>query len=107
VSEELGVVVTGCRDENVRVWDNGSGDCVAVLSGHWEEVTGVVVIGKLSQLAVSVSIDGTVRKWGLSREELARAREDKEEEIEVEKQKESGMTEEEERELAELMDESD
>ena len=107
VSEELGVVVTGCRDENVRVWDNGSGDCVAVLGGHWEEVTGVAVIGKMRQLAVSVSIDGTVRKWGLSREELARSRAEKDEEIEAEKEKGSGMTEEEERELAELMDESD
>jgi WD40 repeat protein len=107
VSEELGVAVTGCRDENVRVWDNGSGECLAVLEGHWEEVTGVVIAGRRSQWAVSVSIDGTVRRWGLGKEELSKAREGKQATKEVVKEKGSGLTEEEERELAELMDESD
>lgn len=109
VSEARGVIVTGCRDEDVRVWDVASGKCVATLVGHWEEVCGVVVIGEREGVVVSVGIDGTVRRWGLGREELARHVEESEGEYEKveEKKGESLLTEEEERELAELMDESD
>ncbi|TKA22670.1 hypothetical protein B0A50_07763, partial [Salinomyces thailandicus] len=38
VAELAGVVVTACRDEEVRVWGLGSGELVCVYEGHFEEV---------------------------------------------------------------------
>ncbi|KAF2397278.1 WD40 repeat-like protein [Trichodelitschia bisporula] len=102
VDERRGLVVTACRDEGVRVWDRGTGKCVAELEGHWEEVTGLALVGKG---VVSVGIDGTVRWWPLDRTELERlARRPEEEEGGKSK---VVLTAEEEAELAELLDDSD
>jgi WD40 repeat protein len=102
-----GVVVTCSRDEDVRVWDATSGRCLARLQGHWDEVTGLALVEN-GKAVVSVSIDGTVRKWGLGEADFKRALElfeqgGKKEETE----KKSLLTEDEERELAELMDDDD
>jgi len=57
-----------------------------------------------------VSIDGTIRTWGLGKPDLEKARKEKEEKLkglekeEKVKPKKSLLTEEEEAELAELMD---
>jgi len=113
-------IVTACRDEHVRVWDAGTGRLETVFEGHYEEVTGVVVLvleGR--EVVVSVGIDGTVRRWGLGKEELVkwkegeggrkRAEAEGFEEVEVKGNVKGGegksmLTEEEERELAELME---
>ena len=102
-------MVTGCRDEGVRVWDAASGELACVYDGHFEDVTGLVVVGGY---VVSVSIDGTVRRWSLKREDVKKAREESEKDGQAEEEEEpapktSMLTEEEERELAELMDDSD
>ncbi|KAK3071923.1 hypothetical protein LTR53_007769 [Teratosphaeriaceae sp. CCFEE 6253] len=109
--ERAGLVVTACRDEEVRVWDASSGDLVCTYSGHYEEETGLALVAESG--VVSVSIDGTVRRWSLERREIARYLE----EVEREKDglgKEGGaegeggrLTAEEEAELAELMDDED
>ena len=108
LDEERGWVVTGCRDEDVRVWDVASGELACVFDGHFEDVTGLVVVGSC---VVSVSIDGTVRRWSLKREDVKKAREESEKGGQAEEEeaapKTSMLTEEEERELAELMDDSD
>ncbi|KAF2003101.1 WD domain-containing protein [Amniculicola lignicola CBS 123094] len=110
VDEESGWVVTGCRDEEVRVWDRGSGKLHHVFEGHFEEVTGLVLLK--GQLVVSVGIDGTMRKWSLKGADLAKAIKEAEDEkegkvVEVEEKKEGVLTKEEEDELAELMGDSD
>jgi WD40 repeat protein len=106
VDENGGWVITACRDEEVRVWERGSGKLFHTFSGHYEEVTGLVLLR--GDLVVSVSIDGTIRRWSLKREDLVRAKEEAlnppVDEEEEEKPKDSGLTEEEERELAELND---
>lgn len=116
--ETAGVVVTACRDEGVRVWDAATGELGCVYEGHYEEVTGLCLVGAGREV-VSVSIDGTVRRWGLGREQVSRWREGElerrekeargEEDVVAEEGKkgESLLTEEEERELAELMGEDD
>ena len=109
VCEEHGVVVTACRDEEVRVWDLASGELLCTYSGHFEEVTGLVVLG---ERVVSVSIDGTLRRWGLRRKDMLAYEEEikKEADGEVENGEKKGenlLTAEEEAELAELMDESE
>ncbi|KAI4156424.1 MAG: hypothetical protein LQ341_000015 [Variospora aurantia] len=112
--EEIGgYVLTAGRSEDIMVWDRGTGDLVHVFEGHYEEVTGLVMSG---QRCVSVGIDGTVRTWSVKLSDLQNARKKKEkdqqalmagEDVDDGKQKEAGsevgLTEEEERELAELM----
>lgn len=83
------------------------------FSGHFEEVTGLLLVGST---VVSVSIDATIRQWSLKLDDLqaaiAEAEEEKagtkkgvEEEVEP-ANKASLLTEDEERELAGLMDDS-
>ena len=110
VHERSGMVVTACRDEEVRVWDRGTGELVHTFTGHFEEVTGLCLLGEWD--VVSISIDATVRRWSLKPDSLARAREEaknprmvEEEEEEERKKSVDGLelTEEEERELQEMM----
>ena len=103
-------VVTAGRDENVKVWDRATGKLWHVYEGHYEEVTGLVLLEGVRKV-VSVSIDGTIRTWGLGKVDLDKARkerEEKEESLMKEKEKvepkKSLLTAEEEAELAELMD---
>ncbi|TVY41955.1 putative WD repeat-containing protein [Lachnellula occidentalis] len=102
-------VITAGRDEDVKVWDRATGKLSHVYEGHFEEVTGLVLVKKDAKV-VSVSIDGTVRTWGLGKADLEKARiereaklkgEAKEEKVKVKK---GLITEEEEAELADLMD---
>lgn len=105
-------VVTAGRNEDVKVWDRITGKLHHVYQGHYEEVTGLVVL-EGEKKVVSVSIDGTIRSWDLSKPELEQAIKEKEDEAkgvvkEVKIQpKKSLLTDEEEAELAELMDSDD
>jgi WD40 repeat protein len=107
--EDLGLVVTACRDEEVRVWDIASGKCICVYEGHFEEVTGLARVGRST--VVSVSIDSTIRQWGLDKAEMKKYSEEREKAASGEGSEESRgkpqLTAEEEDELAELMDDSD
>jgi WD40 repeat protein len=105
IDEHSGYIITACRDEEVRVWERSSGKLFHIYSGHYEEVTGLHLLS--GDLVVSVSIDGTIRRWSLKRDDLLKAIEEASNppvEEEVEKPKESSLTAEEEAELAELMD---
>ncbi|TVY88734.1 putative WD repeat-containing protein [Lachnellula willkommii] len=103
-------VITAGRDEDVKVWDRATGKLWHVYEGHYEEVTGLVLVNRDTKV-VSVSIDGTVRTWGLGKADLEKARIEREAKQKGEakgeekvKLKKGLMTEEEEAELADLMD---
>ncbi|KAI2791237.1 hypothetical protein POX_c04094 [Penicillium oxalicum] len=104
VYENGGWVVTACRDEHVRVWNRSTGQLHHTFSGHFEEVTGLALVGST---VVSVGIDGTIRQWSVRPDELQKAVDlAKKGPIEEKKpETETMLTEEEERELAELMEE--
>jgi hypothetical protein len=83
------------------------------FSGHFEEVTGLALLG---QTLLSVSIDCTIRQWSLKPKDLQAAIAAAEEAKKVGGIKEEPLkpkkttaliTEDEERELAELMEDSD
>jgi len=103
--------VTAGRNEDVKVWNRATGKLHHIYDGHYEEVTGLVLL-KGGTNVVSVSIDRTVRVWGLTKIELEKAQKEKAEnpnhlqgeKVEPEK---SLLTEEEEAELADLMDSDD
>ncbi|KAH6670131.1 WD40-repeat-containing domain protein [Halenospora varia] len=102
-------VITAGRDEDVKVWDRSTGKLWHIYDGHYEEVTGLVLRDS-DKSVVSVSIDGTVRTWGLGKAVLDKAIKEREDRLKgvakegQAKPKKSLLTEEEEAELAELMD---
>ncbi|PNP59356.1 hypothetical protein THARTR1_00846 [Trichoderma harzianum] len=105
-------VVTAGRDENVKVWDRSSGKLYCTLEGHYEEVTDLILLRNsrgLPEKVCSVSIDGTIRTWPLSKgelDEVVKKIEESKKPVEQEAEPESDnmLTAEEEAELAELMD---
>jgi WD40 repeat protein len=105
-------IITAGRDETVKVWDRNTGKLFFVYEGHFQEVTGLVIMNEEKEV-LSISIDGTLRTWPLGRKELEKAILEKEEESKglVEEAqpeaKRSMLTEDEEAELAELMDDSE
>lgn len=105
VDERGGWVVSAGRDEDVKVWDRARGKLHHTFSGHFEEVTGIALTG---QNVVTVSIDATIRRWSLKAEDLGKAISEAEkakdglEEEETVVPKEV-ITDDEEKELAELM----
>ncbi|CRG83048.1 putative protein YyaL [Talaromyces islandicus] len=106
VYDQGGWVVTACRDEEIRVWNKATGQLFHTYSGHFEEVTGLALIGST---VVSVSIDATIRQWSVRPADVQEAKEEMQNKKPQEEQpkQESMLTEEEERELAELMGEDD
>jgi hypothetical protein len=72
----------------------------AVYEGHFDEITKLEVVGNI---LISTSLDGTIRTWNTNEPppklDIAKQEEPKREE--------SMLTEEEERELAELMSDED
>jgi WD40 repeat protein len=114
VHDRGGWAITACRDEEVRVWNCATGDLYYVFSGHFEEVTGLCLLG---DTLVSVSIDATVRRWDISATALKAAVEAtknppniEEEELKAEKAglgADLGLTEEEEAELRALMEDEE
>lgn len=107
VDERGGWVVSAGRDEDVKIWDRASGKLHHTFSGHFEEITGMLLT---DQTVVTVSIDATIRRWSLKAEDLGKAVTETEEAkngVEREEklvQKKGIITDDEERELAELME---
>lgn len=104
VSETLGLAVTACRDEDVRVWDIASGKLLCTYTGHFEEVTSLLL---LSRTVVSTSIDGTIRQWSLERGEMQRFTQELQQEQQSQQGADVSTTAEEDAELEALMDEDD
>ncbi|KAJ3276122.1 Chitin synthase, class 1 [Terramyces sp. JEL0728] len=91
-----GLVATGCRDENIRIWDPATEKVLYVLSAHFDEVSCLKVH---KGYLISSSLDGTLRFWNLK----SVLNGTPEEEKNVDPVQESLLTAEEEAELAELM----
>ncbi|KAK3081447.1 hypothetical protein LTS18_006610 [Coniosporium uncinatum] len=109
VDTENGLVITGCEDEEIRVWDEETGELVHTYSGHFEPVTDLVVLPRRNEV-VSVSFDMTIRRWSLDRNVMRKLKEEAKKKPDAAAQpKKTGpeLTAEEEAELAELMDDDD
>jgi WD40 repeat protein len=62
LSADGGLVASGSFDQTVRLWDAGSGACLAVLPGHQSPVASVALTADAARLA-SGSGDGSIRLW--------------------------------------------
>ncbi|KAJ3293125.1 hypothetical protein HK104_004713 [Borealophlyctis nickersoniae] len=103
-------VATGSRDESVRIWDVATEKCIRVLDGHFGEISDMQLRGSLLW---TVSLDGTIRRWSVAERDIKSGpKETPKPKVEPATPAVSaggatsligGMTEEEERELAELM----
>jgi U3 small nucleolar RNA-associated protein 13 len=60
------VLVSGSKDNEVRVWHVGSGACLAVGQGHLGSVSAVSVAPKARQLMVSAAADKLLKVWDLA-----------------------------------------
>ncbi|KAI1316459.1 hypothetical protein EDD11_009949 [Mortierella claussenii] len=60
-------VITGGRQETVRVWSVATGKLIKEIKGHFDEVSSIVVIGST---LFTASLDGTVRRWSLKEQDL-------------------------------------
>jgi WD40 repeat protein/transcription elongation factor Elf1 len=58
-------VVSGSRDNTVRVWDLATGQCRAILIGHKASVWGVAIVPD-GEMVVSCSHDKTLKVWNLA-----------------------------------------
>ncbi|KAF9360765.1 hypothetical protein BGX26_007891 [Mortierella sp. AD094] len=121
-------VITGGRQETVRVWSVATGKLIKEIKGHFDEVSSIKAIGTT---LFTASLDATIRRWSLKEQDLiAPAPKDIAESLSndlahtsvtrestsnssttqtpsKEDSKPNMMTEEEERELAELMGSDD
>ncbi|WCJ27775.1 Transducin beta-like protein 3 [Euphorbia peplus] len=59
------LVVTGSKDNTVRVWNADSRKCIGVGTGHMEGVGAVAFSKKLKNFVVSGSSDRTIKVWSL------------------------------------------
>ncbi|CAB4442050.1 unnamed protein product [Rhizophagus irregularis] len=98
-------VITGSRDENIRIFEIGNGDMINKFEGHFDEVACMAVRGITLYTG---SLDCTIRKWSIAEEDIRTKTENKkslQKSIPIKKEVNSSLlTEEEERELAELME---
>lgn len=58
-------VASAARDATVRVWNVGTGECLAVLAEHAGWVRRVAFLGPAGKHLVSASDDGAVKVWDL------------------------------------------
>ncbi|KAK5087940.1 hypothetical protein LTR05_002156 [Lithohypha guttulata] len=109
VYDSSSLVITACRDEDIRVWNTGSGQLLHVFTGHFEEVTGLAIA---NHTLLSVSIDATIRRWSLAPQDLRKAVEEAKNPHLLAEEPEpkndfSGLTEEEEAELRAMMEDEE
>jgi WD40 repeat protein len=60
-----GRIVSGSRDNTLRVWDSDTGDCLRVLEGHTAAVRTVAALE--NGRVLSGSSDCTLRVWDVDR----------------------------------------
>ncbi|KAI9651643.1 MAG: hypothetical protein M1829_002581 [Trizodia sp. TS-e1964] len=74
LDERGGWVITACRDEEIRVWERGTGTLYHTFTGHFGEVTSLALLkdGRL----VSAGLDCTLRVWPMDHRGLRRAKEE-------------------------------
>ncbi|KAH6571590.1 hypothetical protein BASA50_003002 [Batrachochytrium salamandrivorans] len=68
VMGDLGLVATGSRDEHIRFWNTATDKCVRTIEAHTGEVSALKMTS--SNVVLSGSLDNTVRFWLLA-DELA------------------------------------
>lgn len=93
-------LITGAKDENIRVWDLDNLKISSVIIGHYDAISCLADYKK--SLFYSGSLDSTVRQWDLNAPIQEVVVEEKQE-----KQEKSLLTAEEEEELNELLNSED
>ncbi len=62
ISSDDRFIVTGSEDKTAKIWDVGSGECIATLMGHTGEICSVAISGDDSFI-VTGSYDLTAKIW--------------------------------------------
>jgi F-box/WD-40 domain protein MET30 len=64
MSADRSRLFSGSLDKTIRVWNTKTGECLKVLKGHTDGVTGICY-RKSTDSLVTASTDNTVRIWDL------------------------------------------
>ena len=69
ISEDYTVFISGAKDNTIRLWKITYSPlevtCLAIYSGHTMNVTSISLDPKKGNYFVSVSLDKTLKKWGV------------------------------------------
>ncbi|CAO3622241.1 unnamed protein product [Cunninghamella blakesleeana] len=95
-------IITGSSDDNIYVWDIASGLLKCTIEGHFDEVGCLCALGST---VYSASLDNSIRRWSVTDAALKEYNEARNKNKKKEEETKGGneLTEEEERELLELM----
>ena len=70
VSEDYTVVISGAKDNTIRLWkvtyEPLQVSCLAIYEGHTMNITSLSIDPKKGNYFVSVSLDKTLKKWGIN-----------------------------------------
>ena len=62
-----GMIVTGCKDHSIRIFDSKEYDCIKTLTGHSNAVTSLAWLDdSSSSMLLSGSWDGSAKVWNVS-----------------------------------------
>ena len=56
-------IISGSRDQTIKIWDTNTGECLKTLGEHSNSVNSVVFSPNGTKI-VSGSADGTIKIWG-------------------------------------------
>lgn len=60
-------LITGCRDGDIRIFDGATGDKLATIPGHFDDVSCILIKGST---IYSASLDQTIRKWKINQKDV-------------------------------------
>ena len=63
VKAKSNFLFTGCREGLLRIWDASNAKLLAVIDGHFDEISDVLV---MDDVVHTCSLDGTVRSWNIN-----------------------------------------
>ncbi|KAA8894258.1 WD40-repeat-containing domain protein, partial [Sphaerosporella brunnea] len=68
-SEDSKTIVSGGNDQDIRIWDARTGECLKVLSGH-KDLVRTLHLDSRNRRIISGSYDASVKVWSLETGEM-------------------------------------
>lgn len=63
-SKDGKTIISGSRDNTIKIWDKETGKCLKTLTGHTDQINSVVLTPDGKEI-ISGSDDGTIRVWDI------------------------------------------
>jgi len=70
ISKDFTLIISGAKDNTIRLWKATFNplnvQCLAIYQGHSMNITSISMEPKKGNYFVSVSLDKTLKKWGIN-----------------------------------------